>query len=536
MPSGSKRWIVAAFGLTLAQAVATVSVPRGFALTTISDILFANLLLLLLMAFARNAMDSSGRLRSVWILQAAGCCFWLADQCSWFVYDVVLRKPLPEMFAGDAVLFLAAVPMLAGLLLRPHLEPSHRSVRFGVLDFLGLMLWWIYSYVCLVICWQYVSPNAGLYNRNFDRLYMVEILVLALVLGLLAKQSTGPWRRFYALFLGAVLFNYVTVLAENRAIEANTYYNGSWYDTPFLESFACLVWVAMSGRNLKPQPEAAGDQRYSSWLSSLAALAVLSLPVIMVAEIAGPSQPPAIARFRVLITAVAMFVMATLVFVRQRRLHEELKRTNEVLEEASMTDPLTGVRNRRFFSATAASDVAQTLRAFAEGRDRSTRDLVFYLIDMDNFKEVNDLYGHGAGDCVLMEAAQRIRSMIRDSDVLVRWGGEEFLIVSRSTDRREADALALRVRQAIRAEPFRVSPSLAIRRTCSIGWAAFPWLEDNVDAMGYEDVLNLADRALNQAKLAGKDQAIGMTPLHVDSNPMLTLRAEPRAASMAALP
>ncbi len=536
MPSESKRWIGFAFGLALAQAVASVTIPRGFALTTVSDIVFALLLLLLLIAFAQNAIRSRGRLRSVWLLQAVGWAFWLADQCSWFLYDVVLRKPLPEMFAGDVVLFLAGVPMLAGLLLRPHLEPSHRSMRFGVLDFLELMLWWIYLYVYLVICWQYVSPNADLYNRNFDWLYMAEVLVLAVVLAWSAKQSAGPWRRFYALFLGAVVLNYFTVLAENRAIEANTYYNGSWYDIPFIASFAYFMIVAMRGRNLRPAPETAKDEGYVSALASLAVLAVLSLPVIVVAGVFDKSVPPGVAHFRVLVTALTLFVMAALVLVKQRRLHQELKHANQVLEEASMTDPLTGVRNRRFFSATAEGDVAQTLRAFVEGRDRSTRDLVFYLIDMDNFKEVNDLYGHCAGDSVLVETARRLESVMRDSDVLVRWGGEEFLIVCRFTDRREADALALRVRQVIRAEPFRVSASLAIRRTCSIGWAAFPWLEDNVDAMGYEDVLNLADRALCQAKQAGKDQAIGMTPSQVDLDPMQSFRRENTAFSTTAAP
>jgi diguanylate cyclase (GGDEF)-like protein len=229
---------------------------------------------------------------------------------------------------------------------------------------------------------------------------------------------------------------------------------------------------------------------------------------------------PEIVRFRVVITAVTMFLMAALVFIKQRRLHQELKQTNAILEEASMTDPLTGIRNRRFFSATIDGDVAQTLRAFAENHDRGSRDLVFYLIDMDNFKEVNDLYGHHAGDRVLVETARRIASVVRDSDVLMRWGGEEFLVVSRATDRRDADSLALRVIQAIRVEPFAVDRSHHIRRTCSIGWAAFPWLEDNIHAMGYEDVLNQADRALGQAKRAGKDQAIGMTPLQGEANAM----------------
>lgn len=527
MQRGTKRWIGTAAGLTLAQIAASALLPRGFALTAVSDVVCALLMLALLVAFARNAISSQGRLRSVWILQAVCWAFWLADQAGWMLYDIVLRKPMPEMFPGDVVLFLAGVPMLAGLLLRPHLEPSHRSVRLGMIDFLQLMLWWIYFYVYLVMCWQYLSVNPAYYNRNYDWLYFAEVVVQAIVLGLLLTQSAGAWKRFYAMFLGAVVFNYLIVLGENRAIEANTYFNGSWYDTPFVASFGLFMVVAMKARDLKPAPETAKNKRYGSWMASLAGIAVLSLPVMVVTAVIDRGAQPEIVRFRVVITAAAMFLMAALVFIKQRRLHEELKQTNATLEEASMTDPLTGIRNRRFFSATIDGDVAQTLRAFTEGHDGRARDLVFYLIDMDNFKEVNDLYGHHAGDRVLVETARRIGSVVRDSDVLMRWGGEEFLVVSRATDRRDADALALRVLHAIRGEPFAVSASHRIRRTCSIGWAAFPWLEENVHAMGYEDVLNLADRALGQAKRAGKDQAIGMTPLQGERNAMTGFLRDP---------
>jgi diguanylate cyclase (GGDEF)-like protein len=107
--------------------------------------------------------------------------------------------------------------------------------------------------------------------------------------------------------------------------------------------------------------------------------------------------------------------------------------------------------------------------------------------------------------------SQRISCAIRNSDVLIRWGGEEFLIVSRYTDRKDAHILASRVIKAIRGKPFPVISGREIRRTCSIGWAAFPYLKNGDGSMGYEEVLNLADRGLRQAKADGKDQAIGMT-------------------------
>ena len=149
--------------------------------------------------------------------------------------------------------------------------------------------------------------------------------------------------------------------------------------------------------------------------------------------------------------------------------------------------------------------------------DITERDLVFYLIDLDNFKKVNDLHGHDTGDRVLIEASQRISSAIRNSDLLVRWGGEEFLVVSRTADRREAAILAERVLNVFRAKPFAVGVADQLQLTCSIGWAAFPWIEEDVEAVGFEGVLKYADRGLYRAKKAGKDQAIGMRPSHESS-------------------
>ena len=304
----------------------------------------------------------------------------------------------------------------------------------------------------------------------------------------------------------------MTTLAENYAVERNAYYNGSWYDVPFVASLAVFIAVALKGRPLISASQASANRSSGVWMSRLAIFAVLSLPAVIVAVVLDNRLPLEISRFRIVLTAVTLLCLASLVFVKQRRLHEELSRSNRSLELASTTDPLTMIRNRRFFSETIEGDIAQTIRLYRSGNDVATRDLIFYLIDMDDFKEVNDQYGHGAGDLVLMETARRIQSAIRDSDFVVRWGGEEFLVVSRYTDRRRADMLALRIIREVRETTYAVSSSQQIQRTCSIGWAAFPWLENDVDAMGFEEVLNMADRALSQAKRAGKNQVISMNP------------------------
>src|SRR4029077_12722608 len=259
---------------------------------------------------------------------------------------------------------------------------------------------------------------------------------------------------------GAFAFNGVWFYMLNRALEKEVYFTGSWYDVPYSGSFALFTAVAMLGPGLSPAPETAADESYGSWMANLAMVAVLSLPIIVLYALLDGNLAHRVADFRVLVTLVTMFLMALLLFIQHRRLNRELQRTNLVLEEASLTDPMTGLRNRRYFSATIDSDVAQALRSHADGRDPHTRDLVFYLIDADNFKEVNDKYGHDVGDKVLVEMARRLSSSIRHSDVLVRWGGEEFLIVSRYTDRTEAELLAQRVLAAVADAPITLGGSV----------------------------------------------------------------------------
>jgi diguanylate cyclase (GGDEF)-like protein len=183
---------------------------------------------------------------------------------------------------------------------------------------------------------------------------------------------------------------------------------------------------------------------------------------------------------------------------------------NRVLQEASATDFLTSVRNRRFFDLVISGEVSQVLRSYSSvSRDR-TSDLVLFMVDLDEFKEINDRFGHDVGDKVLVEVAKRIGSLIRGSDLLVRWGGDEFLIASRYFNRAEAETLASRILSAL-AKPI-ATCAAEIYPTCSIGWAAFPWFPTNPDEVALETVLGFSDQALYEAKSTGKNRAVGFSP------------------------
>jgi diguanylate cyclase (GGDEF)-like protein len=206
----------------------------------------------------------------------------------------------------------------------------------------------------------------------------------------------------------------------------------------------------------------------------------------------------------------------------RRRLEEavrtrsaELAKANEQLKEASVRDPLTQLHNRRYLTEAVAENVKRVLRAYAgaeRGEPVRNQDLAFFLVDVDHFKEVNDRYGHPVGDRLLVALARRLTTVMRDSDLVVRWGGEEFLIVARETDRAEAEPLAARILESVGGAPFDLGDGVALGRTCSIGWAAVPWIRDVPAAVSWEETLVLVDRALYLAKRSGRNQAIGVMP------------------------
>jgi len=195
----------------------------------------------------------------------------------------------------------------------------------------------------------------------------------------------------------------------------------------------------------------------------------------------------------------------------------DLEAANQRLQELSLTDMLTGLRNRRYFSEVMEDELRLLKRRFAERTksDDPNRDAVFFLLDLDRFKTVNDLFGHSGGDTVLQHTARRLESLLRRTDRLIRWGGEEILVISLDCRRNEAKDLAARILATIAGEPYPIGPEGGIHITTSIGWAAYPFAIDGGTAQA-EDVVRLADRGLYRAKRAGRNCAVGISPVAED--------------------
>jgi diguanylate cyclase (GGDEF)-like protein len=192
-----------------------------------------------------------------------------------------------------------------------------------------------------------------------------------------------------------------------------------------------------------------------------------------------------------------------------------LEEKSRVLEQSSLTDPLTGLHNRRFLTARIDVEVGASVRRAVEARAAGVvhpvdTDNVFLLIDIDHFKLVNDVHGHAAGDAVLVQFGQRLQTLVRESDFLVRWGGEEFLAVARNTDRDRAEELAERIRSVVAERPFALDDGRSLVLTCSIGFATMPFALQQPRALGWQDVVKLADLALLAAKRVGRNAWVGL--------------------------
>ena len=175
-------------------------------------------------------------------------------------------------------------------------------------------------------------------------------------------------------------------------------------------------------------------------------------------------------------------------------LYREKARLFEQARRMSITDHLTGLRNRRYLDKALTRELA-----LAERYDGS---FSLIMLDIDDFKRCNDLHGHLAGDGVLQELARILESHVRQVDVVVRYGGEEFIILLPQTDRKGALEMGERIRRAVREHSFADGKEgNDIRVTISLGIAAHPQ-----DASEASELIARADEALYAAKFAGKDR------------------------------
>jgi diguanylate cyclase (GGDEF)-like protein len=173
------------------------------------------------------------------------------------------------------------------------------------------------------------------------------------------------------------------------------------------------------------------------------------------------------------------------------RANEGLQRNNDLLEQLSFTDGLTRLPNHRYFQ--------DRLHLESKRADRTGDSLALLLVDIDDFKSLNDCYGHAEGDEVLRRVAHVINNTVRETDLPARYGGEEFAVIGARTGAPGALALAEKLRHAVSSARFQIGDpeTTELGVTVSIGVSIY--------AGDLKQLFNDADRALYRAKAAGKD-------------------------------
>ena len=193
--------------------------------------------------------------------------------------------------------------------------------------------------------------------------------------------------------------------------------------------------------------------------------------------------------------------------------NSELEQVNSQLAETSLTDSLTGLRNRRYLFEQVTKEVGAIEREHAEvrrGTLHEAHELVFIMVDLDWFKPINDTCGHAAGDRLLLQVKGILEKACRSSDVLIRWGGDEFLVVGRTSDMANFEVVPERIRAMIEQTPFDLGDGQVAHITCSIGFTAYPTSLESPERISLDRVVGLADQALYAAKRAGRNAWVGL--------------------------
>ena len=186
------------------------------------------------------------------------------------------------------------------------------------------------------------------------------------------------------------------------------------------------------------------------------------------------------------------------IYLREASPVLEAKQLMSTLRESSLHDPMTGLHNRRFLQ-----EYADTLVSSVE---RTHSSVTVLMADMDYFKKVNDEYGHEAGDTVLKVLARTLKELVRGSDIVVRYGGEEFLIILLETHVEVGITVAEKIRAVVEETKIDI-PGAVLQKTLSIGVAGY--MEDDP---AFWQVVKYADMALYQAKELGRNQVVRFTP------------------------
>lgn len=428
------------------------------------------------------------------LLLGIGCGLWSSGEVAWFVSEWVVRSPLPDVSFVDA-LFLAFPLFMAAAAWVPLQRTRLRRLRValdGVIIAASLfVLSWVFALTYMAEAASPLSQGSLLVvSLLYPCLDIVALTILMLGLSQLPlnrPMTTTLTVAMTIIAVGDMLYAYETVVG--------TFATGTAVDLTWITGFgmiavlATMAWTAdvrAAPRVRRPAP-GTGEGRVLGMVPYLPVGAALA--VLAVRNVIGSSDP---------VSELVTIAVLGLVLLRQyltlrdnRALTRDLASREAELRRQAFQDVLTGLPNRALFTQRVAEAV--------ERHRRERRPLALLFIDLDDFKAVNDTLGHPVGDELVTQVGARLRRLVRSTDVVSRFGGDEFAVLVEGDH--DPVAMADRLVAELR-QPFALRvKSLAI--SCSIGIAHIP---ADAETPGVDEIFSRADIAMYAAKRAGKGQ------------------------------
>ena len=437
------------------------------------------------------------RLRWFWRLFALGLCAQFAGDLAMAIYGFGPDDtPFPSLADPPYLSFYLLIGLaLIRIPVAPTTGPQQRRIALDLAVAIlggGMAIWY------LVLAPTVTEGGSRTLQMATSIAYPVGDVVVLSALAIVALRWSPATLRSPLAYIAAGLALFVIAdIAYGYALLHGAYSAGNRIDILWIGALTLFAVAATRQREVGPgEPETsiparAPTERKVSWLP-FGALGLGSV-ILLSAEWNSQFVPQ-------LSLVIIAIVLAGLVALRQFlaqgeliRLQGELQRARDELARIASHDALTGVANRR--------SVDERLAEELESSKRHGRHLSILFVDVDHFKAVNDTHGHVAGDDALREFAATVRSCLRPTDILGRWGGEEFVVVLPETDVPEASQVGERIRVTVASKTLSFAPDASL--TCSIGISAYPG-----DGLEAQNLLKLADQAVYRAKREGRNRVV----------------------------
>jgi diguanylate cyclase (GGDEF)-like protein len=478
--------------------------PAGTFVTAVDDVSIVVGALAATVAAAVRARTLQGRARTSWTLMAAAFGATTLGEGIWGWYELVLNRETPFPSVADVAYLTFPVLALAALLLRPSTLFAGQGRLRTVLD--GLLV----SGSLFNISWlTTLGPTfeaGGAWTPAFalSLAYPVSDLVLLTTVLLLVTRTpgrVGPGLLAAGLAVLALSDSTYTYLAAT-----DSYQTGNPLDIGYFAAYLLLLEAAVRDRP--------GDDRRDDPKTSWAVTALPYVPVALAVGVAVWQLRPGLTSPTLVVGTVLVFVLLLrqlLTLIDNRRLVQRVLDGQEQLQHQAFHDSLTSLANRALFIDRVAHAV--------ELHHRTPRPVAVLLLDLDDFKSVNDGLGHAAGDELLVQVAERLRATTREGDTVARLGGDEFAVLTE--DDSDPTALARRILRALDQPVLLQGRRLSVQ--ASVGIA--PLGTDPARLSG-ADLLRRADLAMYAAKRAGKGIAMPYQEGMTDGSHELDLRSD----------